>query len=91
MKVIFSDEYRTNIYSGTIAVTFVWWRSNETCKYGSLKEATKFFESFMILDCISYKEQREIAIISSIINTHVYIEIVDNFLVHRKKGIKVFL
>ena len=41
----------------------------------------KFPKSFMKWSCMSFKEPREMVVITSTISAHVYLEILDNFLI----------
>ena len=43
------------------------------------RKQINFPKSFMLWSCMSFKRPGEIAIITPTINSHVYIEILDNF------------
>ena len=45
------------------------------------KKTNKFPKSFMISSCMSFKGPGKLAIITTIINVHVHIEILYNFLI----------
>lgn len=81
MKMIFSD--KSWIYIGQIddAGTFAWYSSNETYKVSAWGKHDHISNSFMIWGCMSFKSPREIAIITSKVNTYLYIETLDNFLI----------
>ena len=81
MKVIFMNESRIYICQGDNNGTFVWCRSNETCKDNCQKKTSKFPKSFKISGCMSFKEPGEMIIVTSTINALVEIEILDPFLV----------
>ncbi len=81
MKVIFSDESQICNGQGDDAETFVLCRSNEMYKDDCLKETTKFPNSFMIWGSVSGKGPGEMAILTSTVNSQVYIETLDTFLI----------
>ena len=60
---------------------FVWCRLNETYKHVRRRKTGKFYESFRIWGCMLFKRSGKMEIIPSITSTHVYTEILDNFLI----------
>ena len=63
---------------------FFWARSNKSNKRhknNGKNTTNKFLKLFIIWNCTSFKGQRKMAIITSTLNTHEYIKILDYFLI----------
>lgn len=80
-KVIFSDESRICVGQGDDAGIFVWRRGNEAYSDGCIKKQVKFPTSVLIWSCMSSKGPGELAVVKTTVNSQIYIDILDHFLI----------
>lgn len=79
-KVIFSDESKICVGSGDDAGRFVWRLPTEKFQENCLRSSTKFPQSLIIWGCMSSKGTGRICLLKTTVNTDVYCEILDHFL-----------
>lgn len=80
-EVIFSDKSRICVGHGDDAGTFVWRRGNEAYSDGCIKKQIKFPTSVLIWACMSSKGPGKLAVVKTTVNSRIYIDILDHFLI----------